>query len=82
MIIPPAIIPIGPPSTIIAIPAPVVAALVVPAITTSFFFLYLFSIIFYSFSSSPIEFDVVIFASTMHWSVSNFSSFTYSDSEE
>jgi len=41
-IIPPAIIPMGPPTTISAIPAPVVAALVVPAIATSFFFYFLF----------------------------------------
>jgi len=52
--IPPAITPIGPPITINAIPAPVVAALVVPAIATSFFFFFLFkAILSRSFVSSP-----------------------------
>jgi hypothetical protein len=56
MIIPPAIIPTGPPTTIRAIPAPVVTALDVPAIITFFFFFFLLFLILSKSVSQGVSF--------------------------
>jgi hypothetical protein len=59
-IMPPAIIPTGPPTTIRATPAPVVATLVVPAIATSLFF-YFFNCYMSSIVVSGVSYGVFDF---------------------